>query len=437
MNSLVDNVRDSLAGKISAKFLVAVSGGPDSVALLHAMYKLNCNCAVAHCNFHLRGKDSDDDAGLVKKLSVVYGFVFHIAEFDTVTYAKEERLSVEMAARNLRYNWFDELIDEYKYDYVVIAHNANDTIETFFMNLVRGTGIKGLCGIPKKRGNIIRPMMNVSRPEVMEYIQQNGLEYHIDKTNSDVAYTRNFIRHNILPQFLNLNPSFVNTMLSNISRLSDISDVVDEYSSQLYDIAVEEKNNLLKINLSLLAKSKVRSEVLFKWLYPFGFSSDDIKLISRFENLQSGKHFFSDSSVALLDRNSLIIADRKEFEPDDSVFNVSFDIDYPITITHQIIDKKDFVLEKNPNVACLDADKCSGLLTLRHWRKGDSFVPFGMRGSRKLSDFFNDCKLSVIEKNRVWLLCMDDEIVWVVGMRISNKYAVTGNTNKILKLLLK
>lgn len=436
MNSLISNISKSIADIASAKFLVAVSGGPDSVALLHAMCELKCNCAVAHCNFHLRGDESDADAELVRKLAVKYGVTFYGVDFDTIGFAQEQHLSIEMAARKLRYDWFDEIAKEYNFDYIAIAHNANDTIETFFLNLIRGTGIRGLCGIPEKRDNIIRPMMNVSRGEVMDFIEQNSLEYHIDKTNNDVAYTRNYIRHNILPQFVNLNPSFVNTMLSNLKRLSDVADIVDAYSDSLYNIAVEEKNNIYKINLSKLSKSNSRNEVLFKWLSPFGFLPDDIRAIAGFESLQSGKHFFSTSHVALIDRNSIIIAPKSDFETDNVEYDITSDINFPISITIKNVKRENFIMDKSVDVACLDADKCVGKLTLRHWRKGDFFTPYGMKGKKKLSDFFSDNKLSIIEKNKVWLFCVNDEIAWVVGMRVSDKFAVTNQTENILKLSL-
>lgn len=436
MNSLLTNIKKAIADNISAKFLVAVSGGPDSVALLHAMYKLQCSCAVAHCNFHLRGEESDSDALLVKKLAVTYGFTFHSVGFDTINFAKDNHLSIEMAARRLRYDWFDELVNEYKYDFIAIAHNANDNVETFFLNLLRGTGIKGLCGIPEKRNNIIRPMIDVTRDEVMDYISQNNLEYHIDKTNNDTVYTRNFIRHNILPQFISLNPSFLSTMLSTQKRLSNISDLVDDFSNTLYSKAVEEKNDIIKLNLSLLPQSNARREVLFKWLSPFGFSSDDIATMADFEKLQPGKHFFSDNRVALIDRNEIIIAPKEDLVPDNSVYNITSDIHYPINLILKTIDINDFILDKNPDVACLDADKCKGHFTLRHWKKGDFFYPFGSLGKKKLSDFFSDSKLSLIEKNKVWLFCVNDEIAWVVGMRISGKFALTSNTKKVLKISL-
>lgn len=436
MKHLARHIAAHCVAEYTDRLLVAVSGGADSVTLLDALVCQGFCCVVAHCNFHLRGEASDGDAEFVRSLSGSYGVEYCQADFDTVAVAGHRKISIEMAARELRYEWFEKIADEHDCKYIVVAHNADDAVETFFLNLMRGTGIDGLCGMTGRRGRILRPMLTVSRDDIMEYIAERGLKYRTDATNGDTAYRRNNIRHNVLPVFREMNPSFKTTMQRNMARIAAANEIVGDYSERAERECVTEQDGVTKIDIDKLQSKKGVEVLLFDWTRRFEFSSDVVEQMKDALDGISGKEFLSENYRAIINRGFLEIRPRKT-DSDAGEYLIAEDvreIREPLHMTLEFVGKCDFNLCRSASVASFDAGKLRYPLLLRRWRHGDRFVPFGMRKHKKLSDFFCDAKLSIEDKENVWLLCSGDDIVWVVGMRIDGRYAITGDTERILTI---
>lgn len=422
-----------------SRVLVAVSGGPDSVVLLDALVRQGFCCVIAHCNFHLRGEASDGDAAFVESLAASYGMEYCMAEFDTISVAKERKISIEMAARELRYEWFEQMADEHKCRRIAVAHNADDTVETFFLNLVRGTGIDGLCGMAELRGRVVRPMLSVSRSDIMDYIAEHGLEYRVDITNNDTIYRRNRIRHDVVPVFRNMNPSFLDTMHRNMMRLSAAAEIVGAYSDMAERECVTEENGVIRVDIDKLREKKGCSVLLYEWTRKFGFTSDVIQQMTDSLGGLSGKVFVSEQYRAVINRRYLEIY-KIDKDSAGKEYVISEDVDEihePLDLVIENVDINCFSMSKSPDVACLDADKLRYPLVLRHWKNGDWFIPFGMTGRKKLSDFFNDAKLGIVEKEKIWLLCSGRDIVWILGMRIDGRYAVTDATKSVTTIKIR
>ena len=416
------------------RLLVAVSGGSDSVVLLDALHREGFFVVIAHCNFHLRGEASNEDATFVKSLAAKYQVPYCQVDFDTEKVAAERKISIEMAARDLRYEWFCQMADEHNCDLIAVAHNADDTVETFFLNLTRGSGLQGLSGMAQLRGKIVRPLLKVSRKQIMEYIAEYNLQYRIDATNLETIYTRNKIRHNLIPQFEEINPSFLNTMANNMRFIASAQSIVETYATEAYKKVVKIENERIIFDLKALKQCQGIDTLLFIWLTPHGFSSDVIMQLyhSLFDNL-SGKQFFSPTHRIVLERESI---ELELIQSKDAIHCVFIEqeetsLDSPIHLEIKEVDIADFELIKSANVACFDAAKLQYPLILRRWQQGDWFIPFGMKGRKKLSDFFVDKKFSTNEKEQLWLLTSGDDIVWVVGHRVDARYAVTDKTQRV------
>lgn len=415
--------------------LVAVSGGPDSVVLLDALHREGFFVVIAHCNFHLRGEASNEDAEFVKSLSNKYQVPYCQVDFDTEREAEERGVSIEMAARDLRYGWFEQVAEEWQCERIAVAHNADDVVETFFLNLTRGTGLQGLSGMAELRGRIVRPLLKVSRRQIMEYIAENQLEYRIDATNLETIYTRNKIRHKIVPQFEEINPSFLDTMGNNMRFIASAQNIVEVYASEAYKRVVSNEGGRVIFDLNVLKEYEGVDTLLFIWLSKYGFGSDVVMQLCRSLDDIAGKQFYSATHRIVVGRNRLECMACDSLEVDDNIQLIVNEndcvISEPLKMSVRVIDKLEFEVIKSANVACLDADKLRYPLTLRRWQKGDWFIPFGMKGRKKLSDFFADKKLSLIDKEQVWLLVSGEDIVWVVGYRVDARYAVTDDTKKV------
>ncbi|MDR0438423.1 MAG: tRNA lysidine(34) synthetase TilS [Bacteroidales bacterium] len=393
----------------SDRILVAVSGGLDSVVLLDLLNKHGMNdLAIVHCNFQLRGKESDEDEKFVKNLAKSYGLPFFCKRFDTETEQKKSKQSVQMVARNLRYTYFSELLKKEKYNYVAVAHHADDQIETFFINLLRGAGVKGLRGMLPKREQTIRPLLKFSRQDLENYAIKNNLKHCEDTTNSDDYYLRNNIRHHLIPCLETLDKSAKTSILQSMENLQDLE------TQSLQDLET---------------------------LQNCGFSATQIRNIQKTLDGQSGKQFISKTHRAITHNGQLII--EPLFNADCTGAPTCAPLSAIVTNDHKdahagaslridLVNIENFTLNTNPNIAQLDFDKLQFPLTLRRWKKGDFFVPFGQRGKQKLSDFFINRKLSRFEKERVWLLCSGENIVWVVGYRIDNRYQISAKTEQVL-----
>jgi len=370
----------------TSRYIVGVSGGPDSVALLKTMMEAGCSCVVAHCNFALRGEESDGDEAFVRGLCAGMDVECLTVRFDTAEYAREKGFSIEMAARELRYEWFEKMRVEHDCDYIAVAHNLNDQVETFFLNLARGTGLKGLCGMEWMNGRVVRPLLGVTREEIMAYV---GADYRLDKTNNDVAYKRNRIRHKIVPEMMEMNPSFLRTMEKNIENLK---------SAQ-----------------TLLETGESRLEELYLQLSPLGFNREQICQICRAEKSDaSGQRFISAKAEVVINRGKAIIYPKSTSPTDKLSIKEN-----PTTIDLRVGEAQ----------AQISKAKLRGELLLRHYKPGDRFQPSGMHGkSKKISDFLTALKMDIVQKKNQLVVVdktTDEErIVWVVGKRVDERYLV-------------
>ncbi len=422
----------------SNRLLLAVSGGGDSMALLNIILKLGYDCEVAHVNFQLRGDDSDADTALVEKVCAEHKLILHVKTVDTMAYAREHKQSMEMAAREIRYDFFAELMKERKLDYLVVAHHRNDVVETFFINLMRGTGLRGLSGIKAKTGNIVRPLLGISRADVENYLEENNLEYRTDKSNFDTEIKRNQIRHVMIPDFEAQKPGFTDIMQRTIERLRESELLANAYVQDWKLANVKQEGDVVFIDKSALYNSVSPSEILFQILNPLGFSVSIIDELVAKSDWRVGAFFESESYRLTIDRTHFIIDKKGENKSEYFIEKVEQFISIPIKMDFVFLkNNSDFKLEKRADIAFLDADKLTFPLVLRLWKNSDVFCPIGMKGkSKKLSDFFIDNKFSQNQKENTWLLCSGDDIVWVVGYRLDERYKVTDKTQSILMIAL-
>ena len=413
--------------------LLAVSGGVDSVVMFDLMVRAGYSCAIAHCNFRLRGDESDGDEAFVRKLGGDHGLPVFTRSFETVAIARERRISVQMAARELRYEWFDEIRSDRKYDLVATAHNLDDLIETFFINLIRGTGIRGLSGIRPRTGSLIRPMLFAPRSDIAAYAADRHLTFREDSSNNSTKYLRNRIRHRIIPQLQEINPGFKQGIISTIMKLRNTEIIYEREIESSRKTAGRFEGGHLLLSIEKLKKLDERATFLYEFISPFNFSQKAVSDIEKSLDGPSGKQFFSDTHRLLKDREHLIISPLSENEItryyiDDGIPGIT----EPVKMDLMSINRSaHFLIPADPDTACLDYDKLIFPLILRKWHPGDHFYPLGMPHSKKISDYFIDIKLSIVDKEGTWLLLSGENIVWVVGHRIDDRYKVTKATRQI------
>jgi tRNA(Ile)-lysidine synthase len=413
----------TLAGEnaLSKRYLVAVSGGADSMVTAALFHEAGIRFEIAHCNFHLRGTDSNRDMQLVEKTAAKWQVPCHIREFDTLSVQKNSGKSVEMVARELRYAWFSTLLADF--DYLVTAHQSNDAAETQLLNLCRGTGLKGLCGIPPKNEKIIRPMLPFTAAEIRQYADNHHIEYAIDYTNEDELIVRNRIRHSVVPQLETINPQFLTTNVHSRFILQQQYAYYQKHIDDDIRKMVVEDEEAIRIDRSLLYQNDNTELVLYEFLSGFGFSANVSETIANNRHLQPGKQFFSESHILLVDRDCLIIQPRKE-GIDEVVDVYSLDNLRQYFIVEKIEYQKDIVFEKNPGILYLPKEKLIFPMQIRAWQHGDFFFPLGGKGRQKLSDFFTDHKIDRFSKENIRLLCIGDQIAWVIGWRSDERFKV-------------
>lgn len=420
--------------------LVTVSGGVDSMVMLALFAAAGYNVGVAHCNFQLRGKESDEDEVLVEREAARYGAPFYNNRFDTAGEMEVTGESVQLAARRLRYTWFNQLCEEHGYTAISIAHHADDSIETFFINLMRGTGLKGLTGIHRVNGKVIRPLLFASRREILDYAAAHEIPFREDSSNRSTKYLRNKIRLGIVPILRDINPKFTELMGENISRLTDAQLFIDRCMEMIHDNAVSEENGLIVIDPEKIDPGMPKNFVIYE-LMSGGYGFRGTVVDELFEALQrgaTGKRFYAKDWVAYVDRRRIVIA---RIEGDDSC-ETQLTADHHrvycgnsvLAIRHTDIDNIDTLVQPE-NVALIDEDKLTFPLCVRRWQEGDSFIPFGMDNRKKVSDFLIDAKVSMAEKERQFVLLNGDDIVWLIGRRIDDRYKVDAGTENILKIV--
>ncbi len=423
--------------KESDILLVGVSGGVDSVVLIDLLHKAGMAFAVAHCNFKLRGEASELDEALVQSLAVKYDKPYFVKSFDTRLVASELGISIEMAARDLRYAWFEEMRRAHHFDWIVVAHHLDDQAETFFLNLARGTGIGGLTGMNVVNGRVVRPLLFASRKEIETYALTRQLLYREDGSNANTDFQRNKIRHLILPLMEELNPSFRQGLQETIRHLKDTSFIYQHAIEQAKDRTIQYLSvDEFQVVLEELKLLDPISSYLFEFLKPCHFNGDVVEEIVNALDGQPGKQFFSPTHRALLDRDFLLVqkltsTETKRYYLDDNLSR----LDFPIKLSFTTLRSSDLHSFKGlQNIALVDKRMLQFPLILRKWQAGDYFRPLGMKGKKKLSDFFIDEKLNLADKENVWLLTNGEEIVWIIGIRLDDRYKISSSATEVLKI---
>jgi len=418
----------------SKNLLLAISGGIDSVVLADLLVKLDCSVTLAHCNFQLRSEASDQDEAFVNTLAKSLKTSIFTKKFDTNIFAKQEKLSIQVAARQLRYDWFYALVNEHHFDYILTAHHADDNLETFIINLSRGTGLDGLTGIPEKNNKLLRPLLPFTRSEIEQYAKTHQLTWREDASNAETKYLRNKIRHEVIPALKSLNPNFLDGFAKTTQHLKETRLIIDEAVENAKEkIAITTKNNEIQLKVEELKKLKHPKAYLYEILKPFGFTAwNDVASLL---DAQSGKQVFSKTHCILKDRDFLIVSknssdnENLEFNIDENQTKIEAD-----KIKFRISELKDDHVISHLNTIFIDKSKLTWPLVLRKWKNGDYFYPLGMQGKKKVSKYFKDEKFSLVQKETTWLLCSDNKIIWIVNHRLDDRFKVTENTATILKI---
>jgi tRNA(Ile)-lysidine synthase len=416
--------------------LVALSGGADSVALLLVMKELGYRIEAAHCNFHLRGEESNRDEEFVKMLCKRHDVPIHLIHFDTEEYASLHQVSIEMAARDLRYQYFHQLCHDIGADSVCVAHHRDDAIETFLMNLIRGAGIHGLTGIRPKNGQIIRPLLCVSRQEIEDYLHSKGQDFVTDSTNLIDDVVRNKIRLRVLPLLREINPNVANNIDKTANYLRQAEKILDnelsvQKSSLIQNNEVSESQSVAISQLLQLPSPEL---FLHEWLTQMGFNSSQTEQIFTHLIGQSGREFSSPTHTLIIDRNQLVVEPLKSPMktmkiPETGHYRYADDLRFSFIISD------DVTISKSDNSITLDTEKVQFPLTIRSLQPGDTFCPFGMKGHKLVSDFLTDRKMNILEKRRQLVVTdAKGEIIWLVGLRTDNRYKVEKKTRSVLRI---
>lgn len=427
-------IKENHLCKKKDKILIATSGGVDSVVLLDLFVKAGYQVVIAHCNFNLRNQESDNDEQFVKTLAEKYRVKLHVKSFDTIKFAKDEKLSIEMAARNLRYHFFYELLNEFSYDYIATGHHLNDAIETVFLNLTRGSGLKGLTGIKNKNGKIIRPLLFATRGNIEKYALNQNLSYRNDSSNESDKYMRNIIRKYAIPAFKKINPTFEKTMEKNIRNLDQSYQIYCDNVERIKNQIVKYKPHKTKINIERFLRYNQQETLLFEIVKDYGFNGDQIPKIIDAIHTAPGKMFYTKTHQLLVDREFIKV---EALEKDTDVYTANSIEELnklPIKIKAALLNRENFVLQKDSNIAHVDADLINFPINIRKWNNGDSFYPLGMSKKKKLSDFFIDEKVDRFKKEKTWLFESDQQIFWVGKLRIDNRFKINEKTQTILKI---
>lgn len=431
---LTDFIKSNSLLTKDERFLLAVSGGFDSMFLLNFLYDNKYNVTVAHCNFDLRGEESEGDEELIRNFCNERKIEIMVMKFNTLFYAVSNSLSVQMAARNLRYSWFQNLCIEHGFTKIVTAHHKSDNAETMLINLVRGTGFKGLEGIHPVAGNIVRPLLCLTRYELKQISNYYKFDFREDSSNTDDKYFRNNIRKNVIPEFYKLNHSFEDTMYQNAVVFSHTNKFVNYYLDKIRKKIINKSNENLLINIPELLKCPQPQFVLYSIVSEFGFNAAVCTEMFRSLEGISGKSFYSATHIVLKDRNELIV--QLIITQENPEYVVSAKMTYLKTIHHQWLFKisgNTTIINNNEKVK-VDFKKLKFPLTIRKWQIGDKIKPLGMKGTKKLSDIFIDKKLSKLQKNKTWVVESENNIVWVSGIVINDDYKLTEATKKVYEM---
>ncbi|WP_289046130.1 tRNA lysidine(34) synthetase TilS [uncultured Olleya sp.] len=434
-----NHINNALPFLKKSKLLIAISGGLDSVILTHLCKQSSLNITLAHCNFNLRGIESDADEKFVLDLADSLDLEIFTESFNTEVYAENAKQSIQMAARSLRYDWFQDIASQLDFDYILTAHHADDNLETFLINLTRGTGLEGLKGIPEINQNIVRPLLQFSRETIEAYANLNQLQWREDSSNASTKYLRNKLRHDVIPILKGINSNVLTNFKNTISNINDTSDIVEEsVQAVLKRAIIDIDNTQISYKISEFIKVHNPKAYLYEIFKDYGFTqwTDIVHLLTA----QSGKQVQSATHQLLKDRETLILSELKTndglHQNEASVIVNNFENEVNVLSGVLSFETVATIEKSDPSTIYIDKEKLKLPLTVRHWQEGDYFYPLGMRGKKKLSKFFKDQKLSVLAKQKVLLLCSQDKIVWVVNHRADDRFKVTSQTKSILKIKL-
>ncbi len=423
------NIETNFSFLIGKKLLIACSGGLDSVVLATLIKELDFEIALAHCNFSLRGKESDGDEMFVIGLAKNLGIPVFAETFDTKKFSEEQKVSTQMAARELRYTWFAEILKDFKFDYLLTAHHLDDDLETFFINLSRGTGLNGLTGIPKENNKVIRPLLNFSREQILQYAEANNLKWREDSSNKKTDYLRNKLRLEVLPKLKETSESLLKNFQKTQQNLQASQNLIEDYMGLVYKLVVSEGADSYKINIQKIKELPHTDALLYELLNSFGFT--EWEDVSNLLDAQTGKQVFSKTHSLLKNRDELVLTEIDSEKINEEFLVSENGITSPIRLK---IELAKYIGETEKNLIYVASEELNFPLKLRKWSSGDSFQPFGMDGRKKLSKFFKDEKIPLNEKDKIWLLLSDEKIVWIIGHRMDDRFKVTEKTKKIFRI---
>lgn len=435
LENLKKHIDNSLPFLKNSKLLIAISGGIDSVVLTHLCKALNLNISLAHCNFNLRGDESDADEDFVLQLVEDLDLEVFIQRFDTEAYAKENKCSIQMAARELRYIWFEELAEQLNFDYILTAHHADDNLETFLINFARGTGLDGLTGIPEVNGKFVRPLLPFSSENIEVYAQANTIKWRNDSSNASTKYLRNKLRHDVIPILKEINPSLLQSFQSTLNNLNDTADIVEESTNAVLKRAIETiDDNHIAFKISEFKKVNNPKAYVFEVFKDYGFTewNDVVDLL----DAETGKQVFSATHRLIKNREHLLLSDIN-IETSETISVLEDQKQVETSFGTLFFDEADAVFGTRTHKIFVDKNELKFPLTIRKYQEGDVFYPLGMTGKKKVSKYFKDEKLSLLDKENTWLLCSGNDIVWVINRRADNRFRVTENTKEILRITLK
>lgn len=441
-------IQQNNLANLGTPILVACSGGVDSMVLVNVLLNLEFKISIAHCNFQLRGEDSDGDEHFIKDFAKQYALPFYSVRFDTKEHKKENRQSTQMAARELRYQWLEQIRKENQLHAIVTAHHLDDQLETVLLNLTKGTGLKGLNGMRPKNGYIIRPFLEISKNEIVQYAHVNNIAFREDISNASDDYQRNQLRHHVVPVLQKINPALYNTTIEFIQKIHDYDILFEEHLALIKKKCWSEKNGIVEIKMGFIKAHRAGKTILFHLLKDFGFNTDQVQqLLNSWQTKEtSGKQFFSEAYRLVLDRNSAFVLTKDtalenyillEKIPQQIVFN-----QYKIKCT--LVPIQELNMKQSSRYAYIDAAKINFPLMLRFSKEGDYFYPIGMSkpkmpgkvGKKKLSKYFKDEKFSLIEKENTPVLFSGGKMVWLVNHRLDDRFKVTEHTKQVLKMVI-
>jgi tRNA(Ile)-lysidine synthase len=427
-------IQDNHLFRPDDKILLAVSGGIDSMVMTHLFLQTDCRTAIMHCNFKLRAVDSDKDEEFVRKYAESHSLPFFSTTFNTKEFAGSKNISVQMAARDLRYNWFEEIRQKFNYDLIAVAHNLNDNAETLLINLTRGTGLAGLSGMRLISNNIIRPLLFATRDDIVNYSNKHKIKFREDKSNADTKYIRNKIRHQIIPVLKEINPSIEVTLNETAERFKGINEIVTRYISKIREKISEQKEDLISYNVNQLKRYQENSTIIFELFRPYGITNQQLDDLIKVINGKTGGQIITNCCRIIKNRKEIIVS--QENSRSESFYNVNAADGFkniPGIVSAELFEVNDtFQIPYDSSIACLDYSKLKFPLKIRKWETGDNFYPLGMKQKKKLSDYFIDNKYSLFDKENRLILESDGEIVWVIGDRIDNRFKIRKSTKKAL-----